>query len=308
LASQNERNGSHLYTTGRKVRVRIVNSVCSATRRSLITYATAPGSVASDGSGRNGLYTENLLRYMMIPGLSVEQVFKQVRIGVGQMTNGQQTPWEASSLTGDFYFVPTGAQNVSQGVASLSTSASPPVPKLMGKQEQVVLKQPSALSSTSPEQRQGARVMVILLETSQGRRLNDPAGEKAMIRQLLQSGLSVVGQEQVQRLRDSDQIRKAVTGDREAVRNLGRQYGADVLIVGEASSEKAMSGGPLGQLVSVRAQVDARALRTDTGDILATDGQSASGVDLVESGAGKKAIEEAAKKWVETNLPRLRKR
>jgi hypothetical protein len=150
--------------------------------------------------------------------------------------------------------------------------------------------------------------MVILLEISQGRRLNDPAGEKAMIRQLLQSGLSVVDQEQVQRLRDSDQIRKAVTGDREAVRNLGRQYGADVLIVGEASSEKAMSGGPLGQLVSVRAQVDARALRTDTGDILATDGQSASGVDLVESGAGKKAIEEAAKKWVETNLSRLRKR
>ena len=56
--------------------------------------------------------------------------------------------------------------------------------------------------------------MVILLETSQGRRWNDLVGEKAMIRQLLQSGLRVVDQEQVQRLRDSDQVRKAVTGDR----------------------------------------------------------------------------------------------
>ena len=83
--------------------------------------------------------------------------------------------------------------------------------------------------------------MVILLETSQGRRLHDTAGEKAMIRQLLQSGLNVVDQEQVQRIRDSDQIRKAVTGDREAVRSLGQRYGADVLIVGEASSEKVMT-------------------------------------------------------------------
>lgn len=278
-----------------------------AARGSLIAYATAPGSVASDGSSRNGLYTEHLLRNMMTPGLSVEQMFKQVRIGVGQMTHGEQTPWEASSLTGDFYFVPLGAQSASQGMASPPISALSPTPKLTGKQEQVALKQPTALS-TSPAQRQGARIMVILLETSQGRRLHDPAGEKAMIRQLLQSGLNVVDQEQVQRIRDSDQVRKAVTGDRGAVRSLGQRHGADVLIVGEASSEKAMSGGLLGQLVSVRAHVDARALRTDTGDIVTTDGQSASGVDLVESGAGRKALEEAARKWVETNLPKLRQR
>ena len=278
-----------------------------AARGSLIAYATAPGSVASDGSNRNGLYTEHLLRNMMTPGLSVEQMFKQVRIGVGQMTHGQQTPWESSSLTGDFYFVPSGAQSALQGIASLPTSTLSSTPKSVGKQEQVALQQPAALS-TSPAQRQGGRMMVILLETSQGRRLHDPVGEKAMVRQLLQSGLNVVDHEQVQRLRDSEQVRKALTGDREAVRSLGQRHGADVLIVGEASSEKAMSGGPLGQLVSVRAHVDARALRTDTGDIVTTDGQSASGVDLVEAGAGRKALEEAAKKWVETNLPRLRQR
>ena len=278
-----------------------------AARGSLIAYATAPGSVASDGSSRNGLYTEHLLRYMMTPGLSVEQMFKQVRIGVGQMTNRQQTPWESSSLTGDFYFVPSGAQSVLQGGASLPTSTLSSTPKSVGKQEQVALQQPTALSP-SPAQRQGGRIMVILLETSQGRHLHDPVGEKAMVRQLLQSGLTVVDHEQAQRLRDSEQVRKALTGDREAVRSLGQRHGADVLIVGEASSEKAMSGGLLGQLVSVRAHVDARALRTDTGDIVTTDGQSASGVDLVEAGAGRKALEEAAKKWVETNLPRLRQR
>ena len=64
------------------------------------------------------------------------------------------------------------------------------------------------------------------------------------------------------------------------MRSLGQRHGADVLIVGEASSEKAMSGGALGQLISVRAHVDARALRTDTGDIVTTDGQLVSKVGV----------------------------
>ena len=70
----------------------------------LIAYATAPGSVASDGKERNGLYTQELLKNMLTPGLSIEEVFKRVRIAVRNATGGQQTPWESSSLTGDFYF------------------------------------------------------------------------------------------------------------------------------------------------------------------------------------------------------------
>ncbi len=47
-------------------------------RGSFIAYATAPGSVASDGAGRNGLYTQELLKAMRKPGLTIEQVFKEV--------------------------------------------------------------------------------------------------------------------------------------------------------------------------------------------------------------------------------------
>jgi uncharacterized caspase-like protein len=72
----------------------------------LVAYATSPGSVAADGSGRNGVYTSHLLQTLQRPGLSIEQVFKQVRIGVVDETSGAQTPWESSSLTGDFFFVP----------------------------------------------------------------------------------------------------------------------------------------------------------------------------------------------------------
>ena len=71
----------------------------------LIAYATAPGSIASDGAtGRNGLYTRELLKLIATPNLTIEQLFKRVRISVRSLTNNKQTPWEASSLTGDFSF------------------------------------------------------------------------------------------------------------------------------------------------------------------------------------------------------------
>jgi hypothetical protein len=77
-----------------------------AARGTMIAYATAPGSVAADGSGDNGLYTEELLGALAHPGLKAEEVFKRVRIGVSEKSRGQQVPWESSSLTGDFIFNP----------------------------------------------------------------------------------------------------------------------------------------------------------------------------------------------------------
>ena len=70
----------------------------------LIAYATAPGRVASDGAGRNGLYTEALLTHMRVPGLSAIDMFQEVRAQVVRETGGVQVPWEATSLVGKFYF------------------------------------------------------------------------------------------------------------------------------------------------------------------------------------------------------------
>jgi len=71
---------------------------------SLVAFATAPGSVASDGKGSNGLYTQHLLANMERPGLPIEEIFKRVRLGVRLDSNGGQVPWESTSLEGDFYF------------------------------------------------------------------------------------------------------------------------------------------------------------------------------------------------------------
>ena len=69
-----------------------------------LAYATAPGSVALDGIGGNSPFTHAVAEQMNQPGLAIEQMFKQVRVQVLEKTNGQQTPWDASSLTSDFMF------------------------------------------------------------------------------------------------------------------------------------------------------------------------------------------------------------
>ncbi len=71
----------------------------------LIAYATAPDDTAADGTGSNSPYTTEILQHIRTPGLKIEDFFKRVRLGVETRTNRQQTPWESSSLRGDFYFV-----------------------------------------------------------------------------------------------------------------------------------------------------------------------------------------------------------
>lgn len=72
----------------------------------LIAYATAPGRLAidDDGIGRNGIYTRHLLANIRQRGLLVELMFKRVREGVMRESKNLQTPWESSSLRGDFAF------------------------------------------------------------------------------------------------------------------------------------------------------------------------------------------------------------
>jgi hypothetical protein len=77
-----------------------------APRGTIIAYATSPGKVASDGDPRerNSPYTKNLIKAMQTPNKPIEQVFKEIRRAVQEETKNQQTPWENTSLSGDFYF------------------------------------------------------------------------------------------------------------------------------------------------------------------------------------------------------------
>jgi hypothetical protein len=70
----------------------------------IIAYATSPGKIAADGTGKNGIYTEAVLKYIKVPSIPIEDFFKYVRVEVENKTNKTQTPWESTSLKGNFYF------------------------------------------------------------------------------------------------------------------------------------------------------------------------------------------------------------
>jgi uncharacterized caspase-like protein len=94
----------------------------------LISYATAPGSVAEDGKGSNSSFTKNLAATIREPGLRIEDVLKRVRTAVRSDTKGRQITWDNSAIEGDFYFLPEGtaaAGKVTTPAVALTAAAQP---------------------------------------------------------------------------------------------------------------------------------------------------------------------------------------
>ncbi|MCM7681563.1 caspase family protein [Enterobacter hormaechei] len=75
-----------------------------APKGTIVAFATSPGEVAGDGVGRNGCYTEALLKHIKSPDIPIEEMFKRVRNSLAVLTKSKQTSWEHTSLSGDFFF------------------------------------------------------------------------------------------------------------------------------------------------------------------------------------------------------------
>ena len=77
-------------------------------KETFIAFSTGPGQVAADNpDGRNSWFTEALSEYVSQPSLTIEinEVFNKVKKRVSDATEGRQTPWTTSNMTG-FYFHP----------------------------------------------------------------------------------------------------------------------------------------------------------------------------------------------------------
>ena len=85
----------------------------------IMLYATQPGNVASDGTGRNGLFTESLLEQIRKPNLELDAMIKQLARDVSERSGKKQMPWKEGIVTGDFYFAGVGSGS-SSGVQPVS--------------------------------------------------------------------------------------------------------------------------------------------------------------------------------------------
>lgn len=67
---------------------------------SIVVYSTSAGKVAQDGTGRNGLFTEELLKHLPMPGLDITEVLRRTGEGVQAKTAGAQIPAVYSQFFG----------------------------------------------------------------------------------------------------------------------------------------------------------------------------------------------------------------
>ncbi|MEZ5924660.1 MAG: caspase family protein [Hyphomicrobiaceae bacterium] len=109
-------------------------AVVQAPTGTLIAYSTSPGEVALDGTGDNSPYAVSLAKAIKTEtGKPIELVFRRARVAVLEATEGLQTPWDLSSITGDFVLAQDGGaageaadqpEADASGQPSASTSAT----------------------------------------------------------------------------------------------------------------------------------------------------------------------------------------
>jgi TPR repeat protein len=148
---------------------------------SIIAYATAPGKVAADGEGKNGLYTQHLLRHIATPGLSVTDLFMNVREAVVRDSARKQVPWENTSLIGRFSFAGQAAPPAP--IAALIAAPAPaPQPAQPGQSALPVVR-PKTAPAPTPEEAQLLQAMrnPIGRDPEQVRKLARPLAAKGSL-------------------------------------------------------------------------------------------------------------------------------
>ncbi len=77
----------------------------SAPFNSFLAYSTSPGQVALDGEGDNSIFTGAFVEIASAtPQDNISDILSDVRRAVYSQTNGQQVPWDSSTLIEPFHF------------------------------------------------------------------------------------------------------------------------------------------------------------------------------------------------------------
>jgi len=95
---------------------------------SIIVFATSAGSTASDGSGRNGLFTGCLLERIKTPGIEVAEVFRLTMGDVIRASDNQQRPAVYNQFAGQAYLGSKPQVTIMQPSQSTTTLQSVSVP------------------------------------------------------------------------------------------------------------------------------------------------------------------------------------
>ncbi len=145
VASTLERTGSDLnlvildacrdnpFSSSRGSADRGLSAMVRGGNESMVVFATAPGAVAQDGTGRNSPFTTAFKEHLATPDLEIRQLVARVSRSVQEMTGARQIPWVNTSFTGEFFFLTTEqllannrliAQNIQKELSALEAEIS----------------------------------------------------------------------------------------------------------------------------------------------------------------------------------------
>jgi hypothetical protein len=124
--------------------------------------------------------------------------------------------------------------------------------------------------------------------------------ESTLAEKFLAAGFPVVDPQTVHRNIPRDKALRLLEGDQQAAAVAGLQFGAQVVITGQAISKNA-GGRLLGtNMQSIQATVQVRAVRSDDGQVIATRSAQAAQAHIDELQGGVLAIQEASRELAET--------
>ena len=171
--------------------------------------------------------------------------------------------------------------------AELATSRSVPSPKPTPTVPQRATKKDNSL----------ARVLVMIPESLNQVPVRSPRAESIIMQKLIEGGMEVIDQEQIDEIRNPDEIKKFLqSGTKKQARWLGKQFGAEMVVIGEAIGQSFNSNIAGGRFISTDVQLLAKVISVKTGSVLDTYSVEGKGIGKSPLLSGKKGFEKAGKK------------
>lgn len=141
------------------------------------------------------------------------------------------------------------------------------------------------------------KIGVIIAEYNKYYWIPNQAAESAVVRKLREAGFKrVIDPRQAENIRGNDFIKAVLDGDTAAAKAIATTYSLDYVVVGSAFSNFAGEVVAGGGVLSARASIEAKVMKVDTGEIVASNTFEAAGVDITRDIAAKKALAKAGEK------------
>ena len=93
---------------------------------SIVVYSTSAGRVAQDGTGRNSVFTEELIQHLRTPGIDISEVLRRTGEAVQSKTRGEQIPAVYSQFFG-FLTLAEEGPNEEEYINSVISNYLPPL-------------------------------------------------------------------------------------------------------------------------------------------------------------------------------------